>query len=219
MDYARIASLLAPFTPAELTRQQLGQVSAYLELLLHWNSTPAKPSVNLTSVRQPEEIITRHFGESFFLASQVFPTQPTGTLSAIDVGSGAGFPGLPLKIYAPWLELTLIESQQKKATFLREVIRALTLTDINVFSGRLEEFASERNSPSANLVTLRAVERFAQALPVAAKLMAHNGRLALLIGSSQIELAQRTLSEFKWQQPPLAVPLSSARVLLVCVRQ
>jgi 16S rRNA (guanine527-N7)-methyltransferase len=216
MDCARIASLLAPFTPAELTRHQLGQVSTYLELLLHWNSTPAKRGVNLTSVREPEQIITRHFGESFFLASQVFPTEPATNMSAIDVGSGAGFPGLPLKIYAPRLELTLIESQQKKATFLRETVRALTLTDINIFRGRLNAFA-ERNSSGADLVTLRAVERFAQALPAAAKLLANNGRLALLIGSSQIELTQRSLTEFKWQ-PPLAVPLSYGRVLLVGIR-
>lgn len=218
MDPARIASLLAPFTPGGLSRHQLGQVSSYLELLLRWNSTPATRGINLTSVRAPEEIVTRHFGESFFLASQVFPTPPESRLDAIDVGSGAGFPGLPLKIYVPRLQLTLIESQHKKATFLREVIRTLTLTDVNVFSGRLNAFVAGKNSSGAQLIALRAVERFAQALPAAAKLLEQNGRLALLIGSSQIELAQRSLKEFQWQ-PPLPVPLSSARVLLVGTRQ
>src|SRR3954470_220693 len=84
------------------------------------------------------------------------------TATAIDIGSGAGFPGIPLKIYSPAVVVTLIESQNKKATFLKEVIRELTLTNINVFSGRAEALDKK-----ADLVTLLAVERFEQVLPVA----------------------------------------------------
>src|SRR5581483_1513447 len=129
-----IAPLLAPFlSTAELSSAQTEQVRAYLELLLRWNQ-----KINLTSVRKPEDIVTRHFGESFFLASSL---RQMGIINDrandsgarfIDLGSGAGFPGIPVKIYEPEFHGTLMESQNKKATFLKEVIRALKLTGIDV---------------------------------------------------------------------------------------
>ena len=145
MDTARIVGLLAPFTAqAKLPPQMLSQLQHYLDLLLRWNAR-----INLTAVRDPEQIVTRHFGESLFAArvllgdSQVGQAfrpasnglshaegpQPRNDLVKIlaDVGSGAGFPGIPMKLFAPELELTLIESHNKKATFLREVIRTLGL--------------------------------------------------------------------------------------------
>jgi len=129
------------------------------------------------------------------------------------VRSGAGFPGIPLKIYSPHLQGTLIESHNKKATFLKEVIRTLKLTNIAVFSGRAEELAKSATG-QASLVTLRAVERFESVLPVTAKLVAQSGLLALLIGSAQIEAAHKLLPAFAWDTPrPL--PLSHSRVLLI----
>ena len=219
MDPARIAELLAPFLqsppvpPAALNDAQLEQVSAYLDLLLRWNAR-----INLTAVRDPEGIVTRHFGESFFAARQLLSresgvrSQESGVRSqgrAIDLGSGAGFPGLPLKIFAPGLALTLIESSQKKAVFLKEAVRTLALTDIDVFAGRAEDFAA-----AADLVTLRAVERYERALGAAARLVAPGGRLALLIGSPQAARTPQVLAGFGWQAP-VAIPQSSARVLLV----
>ncbi len=208
MDSRRIADLLAPFLqappgpPASLTPAQLAQVSAYLDLLLRWNAR-----INLTAVRDPESIVTRHFGESFFAARQFFPAG--AGLRAIDLGSGAGFPGLPLKIFAPGLALTLIESSQKKAAFLKEAVRTLALTGIDVFAGRAEDFAA-----TADLVTLRAVERYERALDTAARLVAPGGRLALLIGSPQAARTPPLLPAFSWQAP-IPIPQSSARVLLV----
>jgi 16S rRNA (guanine527-N7)-methyltransferase len=205
MDPARIASLLAPFlapdshTGDSLTDQQLAQVSTYLDLLLKWNAR-----VNLTAVRQPEEIVTRHFGEAFFAARQL-------ELSAgglIDLGSGAGFPGLPMKIYAPMLSVTLIESNHKKATFLREVVRALTLMDVDVFAGRAEDF-----SGSAGIVTLRAVEKPQRALAAAARLVSPGGRLALLLGAAGASELPGLLPRFSWAQP-VPLPGSSGRFLL-----
>src|SRR6202044_2663221 len=84
-----------------------------------------------------------------------------------DIGSGAGFPGVPIKLWAPNIALTLIESNHKKATFLREVARSLTLTNVNILNVRAEEVAQR-----FDLVTLRAVERFADTLPDAARLLA-----------------------------------------------
>jgi 16S rRNA (guanine527-N7)-methyltransferase len=168
VEIARIADLLAPFLAGgPSTPKQLEQISTYLDLLLRWNTR-----INLTAVRKPEAIVTRHFGESLFAAAYLL--RPDQVLGAIDVGSGAGFPGLPLKLCAPRIRLTLIESQHKKATFVREVIRALTLTDVNVFSGRAEDYAAQIASGSASppdLVTLRAVERFETTLPLAARLL------------------------------------------------
>src|SRR3954469_15467504 len=126
MDAARISDLLRPYIDS-LAPSQLAQISTYMEVLLRWNA-----KMNLTAVREPEAIVTRHFGESLFLARNVNREE---VRTAIDLGSGAGFPGIPLKIYSPHLAVTLIESHYKKTTFLNEVIRKCTLTSINVFTG------------------------------------------------------------------------------------
>jgi 16S rRNA (guanine527-N7)-methyltransferase len=130
-------------------------------------------------------------------------------LSVIDLGSGAGFPGLPLKIFAPALALTLIESSHKKAAFLKEAVRTLALTGVNVFAGRAEDFLS-----AADLVTLRAVEKYECVLESAVRLVAPGGRLALLVGAAQAARTPQLLPAFSWQAP-IAVPQSAARVLLV----
>jgi len=225
MDPARIEDLLAPFLSsrsfrraagpeesgvaarAPLSSLQLESISTYIDLLLRWNSR-----ISLTAVREPEEILTRHFGESLFAASHLFPLtggQGRTANGVIDVGSGAGFPGLPIKIWAPDLHLTLIESNQKKATFLREVVRTLTLTNIDVFSARAEDFAS-----TAGVVTLRAVERFEQILPIAARLVAPGGRLALMIGNSQVARAEDVAGRFLWDSP-IPTPRATSTVLLI----
>jgi 16S rRNA (guanine527-N7)-methyltransferase len=236
MHPTRIAELLEPFLsplsnpchselgrrpgeePAVLSPTQLEHISTYIDLLLHWNSR-----INLTAIRDPEQIVTRHFGESLFAARHLFPkiypvspvppvlkeVDVDGTLLA-DLGSGAGFPGLPIKLWAPHIALTLIESNHKKATFLREVTRALTLTDVNIQNVPAETLPSA----SFDVVTIRAVEHLAKILPAAASLLAPAGRLALLISSSQLETIHATLPAFTWADP-IPVPLSHSRILLI----
>jgi 16S rRNA (guanine527-N7)-methyltransferase len=186
----------------------LSQISIYVDLLLRWNAR-----TNLTAIRSPEEIITRHFGESLFAAQQIFPAGNSATdlatTTLADVGSGAGFPGLPIKIWAPQLHVTLIESHQKKATFLREVIRALELTSVEVQATRAESITQ-----SFDTVTLRAVERFDQVLPAAARLVRTGGRVALLISEDQIPLAKTLLPAYKWDEPR-PIPNSQRRVVFV----
>jgi 16S rRNA (guanine527-N7)-methyltransferase len=245
MNQARIVELLQPFLgisthaaissepchsepakggekPRLLSPFQLQGISTYIDILVRWNAR-----INLTSIRDPEEIVTRHFGESLFAACHLFPTAssvPALSEASVpsvvkdfarprvaDLGSGAGLPGLPIKLWAPHIALTLIESNQKKATFLREVTRALILTDVNVYSDRAETLATQS---TFDLVTLRAVERFADVVPIAARLVAPAGRLALLIGTSQLRQAQTILPDFSWQDP-LPVPSSQSRILLV----
>ncbi|HZQ20820.1 MAG TPA: 16S rRNA (guanine(527)-N(7))-methyltransferase RsmG [Terriglobales bacterium] len=203
MTPERIAELLAPFIPSRLLgSKHLTSIKTYLDLLLKWNS-----KMNLTAVRDPEEIITRHFGESLFAAHQLFPDGDS-TQSAIDIGSGPGFPGLPIKLWAERLDFTLVESNHRKATFLREVVRTLELKSVSVRTER-----AERIPAHADLVTLRAVETFERVLPIAHSLTKPKGRIAILIGSVQVEQARALLPEVKWQFP-VAVPNSRSRVLL-----
>jgi 16S rRNA (guanine527-N7)-methyltransferase len=198
--------------------------------MLRWNAR-----INLTSVRDPEQIVTRHFGESLFAARALFlpervphpsrfsqggdlnDQRPTANDRVIDIGSGAGFPGLPIKIWAPEIHLTLIESNQKKATFLREVARAIKLTDVDVFAGRAQDFSLPPANSSLT-VTLRAVEHFERTLPLAAGLARAPGRLAMLIGESQVRQAHQRIPSFVWSHP-VKVPLSSTRVLLIGLNQ
>ena len=200
----RIAELLVPFVgPEPMADSELSSIRTYIELLLKWNA-----KLNLTAIRDPEEITTRHFGESLFAARQLFQSRDSRE-SVIDVGSGAGFPGLPLKLWSHDLELTLVESNHRKATFLREVIRALALSSIAVLTERAESL-----SLRADLVTLRAVERFERILPVASALRKPYGRIALLIGEAQVEVAQSALCTLAWHEP-VPIPLSKNRSLLI----
>jgi 16S rRNA (guanine527-N7)-methyltransferase len=146
-----------------------------------------------------------------------YATSPLHPPRVLDIGSGAGFPALPLKIWAPTIHLTLIESNHKKTVFLREVARALTLTNINIIADRAEALAMRQDFPRAEVVTLRAVERFETILPQAATFMAVNGCLALLIGAAQVpHLA--TVTAIKWHGP-IRVPQSRTRVLSIGIRE
>jgi 16S rRNA (guanine527-N7)-methyltransferase len=226
MKPARIAELLEPFLrvpisapsvakqePAVLSPAQLHHISTYIDILTHWNAR-----INLTAIRDPEDIVTRHFGESFFAARLLYPVSSSVppvvkevelAASVADLGSGAGFPGLPLKLWAPQLSLTLIESNHKKAAFLREVTRALTLTDVNIQNARAESLTE-----TFDVVTLRAVEHFESILPTAATLLAPAGRLVLLISAAQQDQARYTLPRLAWSNPT-PVPPSRSRIVLI----
>src|ERR1700682_527473 len=217
MDLARISELLQPFLGTDTAQQPddtlCHNISTYIDILLRWNAR-----INLTAIRNPEEIVTRHFGESLFAARHLFPSSsPVSSVvkslpRLADVGSGAGFPGIPLKLWNPRINLTLIESNHKKATFLREIARSLTLTDINVFNGRAEDLLPAQ--AGFDVVTLRAVEHFEDALQISAALLTPGGKLALLVGSSQQKIASTTLPSFLWSSAR-PIPQSQSRVLLV----
>ncbi len=254
-DFHHAEAASASQESAVLSADQLQSISTYIDLLRRWNAR-----INLTSVREPEEIVTRHFGESLFAARHLFPgagqvgpdsmpatreakrlgtaglssAASTAPSHVIDVGSGAGFPGLPIKIWAPRIRLTLIESNQKKGTFLREVIRALSLAGVDVFAGRADQYenrddqyenrdealdrtAVPETSGAADVVTLRAVERFDSILPVAAGLLGPGGRLAILVGEAQVKRVGSLVPDLTLAEP-VKLPLSSNRVLIMGVK-
>jgi len=160
-----LANLLFSYYPAP-TPLLLEQLSIYLELLLKWNGR-----TNLSAIRDPEEIIRRHFGESLFAARYL----PEGK-TLLDLGSGAGFPGLPIALAHPHLAVILAESQNKKASFLREVVRTLDLP-IEVWPHRVEELPPERRF---DIVAMRAVDNPALALTLARQRLEPGGTIVYL---------------------------------------
>lgn len=200
-DADKISTLLTPFG-VTLAPAQLAKFAAYLDLLVRWNA-----KINLTAVRGAEQMVTRHFGESLFAAKLICETKTPTTL--FDLGSGAGFPGVPFAIYSPATQVTLIESQQKKATFLKETSRMLGLANVTVHGSRGEEFTQR-----ADVVTMRAVEQFEQSARVAWNLVSEQGRLALLIGGDQQALARLAVPIPEWEAA-VAIPGSTNRVVLM----
>lgn len=113
-----------------LAEEQVSQFMTYLTLLLEWNE-----KMNLTAITEEREVVLKHFADSLSLA----PAIGQGTLSVIDVGTGAGFPGLPLKIARPEIRLTLLDSLQKRIGFLEEVTAQLGLENVCCIHSRAED--------------------------------------------------------------------------------
>lgn len=190
----RMASLLAPYLEP-IPAETLEKLDVYLALLLKWNQ-----KTNLTAVRDPEQLIQRQAGESLF-AGQLL----RGDETLLDFGSGAGFPGIPLKLLFPGLKVTLAESQGKKASFLREAVRTLGL-DAEVWSGRVEALPASR---LYDVVAMRAVDHTEAMLPLAAARVADGGSLLRYLAADGSEPAAG------WQmEHSLEIPFSTGRVSL-----
>jgi len=199
----RVRSLLRPFE-LELSSSQIGQILTYLELLLLWNQ-----KINLTAIRTPEECLTRHFGESLFLGRSA---KLQGKL--LDIGSGAGFPGLALKIAFPDVAATLLEPVAKKRAFLKEVARACHMGSVDVRSERLEDFLRGESGHSFDVVTMRAVGRLAELVPAAAHCLKPGGRLCLWLSHEQGRQLAELPPAIRWA-PPITIPLTRQREILV----
>ena len=202
-----IAKLLQPYINQPSERVEVApdwpqihaQLAIYLELILKWNTR-----TNLTSIRTPEEIVRRHFGESLFVGTHL---GPCATL--LDFGSGAGFPGIPIQLRRPDVQVTLAESQGKKAAFLREVVRSLGLPT-EVWAGRVESMPPERQFDT---VTLRAVDNMDAAVQ-SALLRARNR--VMILGTSR---AFPSLSEDFSIAEPIPLPGSNEGMLLIASRR
>ena len=185
-----------------LNEQQVQQIQQYTRLLLAWNE-----KVNLTAIRDPLEILYRHFCESMFGARLL----PVENCRLADVGSGGGFPGLPLKILRPDLQLFLIESNLKKATFLAEVTRDLHLTDVRVNVGRFEELGEE--VAPLDIVCSRALGGFAELLGWAGSPQVGAQKALLWLGGRDVDEV-RAVPGWEWLDPT-PLPKSLQRYLLL----
>lgn len=174
-----------------LDETAVGRLSAYVSLILRWNSR-----INLTAIRGEDEIIDLHIIESINVISLI----PAGIRTLLDFGSGAGLPGIPIAICRPEIDVTLAESQNKKAAFLMEAVRVLGLS-ARVHSGRAEELKSK-----FDCVTLRAVDKMSAAVSSAADLVAPGGWLALMTTVPGLEVLEVAAgSGFDWTRKlPLA---------------
>lgn len=136
-----------------LEKRQICQFLKYYELLVHWNTF-----VNLTAITEFSEVIKKHFIDSLSLVRYIDLSKVD---TVIDVGTGAGFPGIPLKIAFPHLHITLLDSLQKRVSFLNEVIRELDLSEVETIHGRAEDFAkSDLFREKYDLCVSRAVANF-----------------------------------------------------------
>lgn len=129
-----------------LDEKQISKFIKYRELLLKWNQ-----KFNLTAITDPDAIVEKHFVDSLYLLNFVDVENKT----LLDVGTGAGFPGIPLAIAIPSLKVTLLESNGKKISFLNEVVKILELDNVKIIQERVEEF---KDREVFDIVTARAVK-------------------------------------------------------------
>lgn len=196
----QIRAALRPYL-VEPTSTQVGAIRTYLNSLLLWNV-----KLNLTSLTDPAEILARHFGESFYCLP--FIRHRDGRLA--DVGSGAGFPGLALKVLLPDLQVTLIESSARKCSFLKEVSRQLGLRTVKILHSRYQD----EIMPDASLdfIASRALGGYHDLLRWSFSVLRESGSVLLWLGGKDCTILRRT-GAWAWSQPKL-LPLSRDRYIL-----
>jgi 16S rRNA (guanine527-N7)-methyltransferase len=182
--------------------EQVQQIQQYTKLLGIWND-----KINLTAIRDPVEILYRHFCESMIGAALL----TVENCRLADIGSGGGFPGIPLKIIRPDLHVFLVESNVKKATFLAEVVRELGFTDTRVLVSRFEELGEE--VAPLDVVCSRALGDFSNFLAWAASPKVSAKQALLWLGGRDLNEVC-AVPGWTWAEPT-PVPKSLQRFLLL----
>lgn len=166
-----------------LEEKQINQFYTYMELLLEWNE-----KINLTAITKPEEIILKHFIDSMTIAKYI-----DKNVTLIDVGTGAGFPGIPLKIIREDVEITLLDSLNKRINFLNEVINQLGLTKIQTIHARVEELGQNKKyREKFDYATSRAVANLATLAEYLMPLVKLKGTCISMKGSNVEEEIQES---------------------------
>jgi 16S rRNA (guanine527-N7)-methyltransferase len=188
-----------------LSALQAEQVERYTEMIEKWNA-----KINLTRIIEVRRIYEEHFGESFYLSRFL----PGLCRSLLDVGSGAGFPGIALKILNPRMSLTLVESSTRKVLFLNEVISALGMAgEASVIQARFEQFAEEGEGVF-DAATVRGVKISQNLLDCFSAVLRPGGRLIVTTSLAWAKEFQKLRSgRLAWAEPQ-QIPSGSSRVVL-----
>ena len=194
-----VSAQLEPLSP-----EIVAKFDTYLNLILRWNTR-----MNLTAVRDPLDIVRRHFVESIACARSL----PQGIGSLLDFGSGAGFPGVPIALCRPEITVTLAESKNKKASFLREVVRSLNLNS-PVLTQRAETAGVQ-----FDCVTFRAVDDMARAVRSATALVRESGWLGLMTTVTDLPSMQKAAGPDFFFSEQILLPGSEQRLLALALKQ
>jgi 16S rRNA (guanine527-N7)-methyltransferase len=177
-------------------------VKVYIGTLLQWNA-----KIALTTITDPVEILRVHFGESFFAAEAA----GIGKGRLADIGTGAGFPGIPIRMVRDGIQLRLVESVAKKTAFLGEIVRKLNLAGVEIIRYRMEDWSAEPRS--LDFVTARALGRYDELLHWSKTRLSQDGKVVLLLGEAEVARICRELG-WKWQEA-VKVPQSRNRFVLL----
>ncbi|MGM1045818.1 16S rRNA m(7)G-527 methyltransferase [Paenibacillus uliginis N3/975] len=176
-----------------LNEKQLDQFENYYKILVEWNE-----KMNLTGITDRDQVYTKHFYDSVSLA---FYIDMEKVSSLADIGSGAGFPGIPLKICFPHLRLTIVDSLNKRINFLKHVADSIGLEQVELLHGRAEEIARKHGYRDGfDLVTARAVARMAVLNEFCLPFVKVGGQFAAMKGSDpsdELKEASRSLKELR----------------------
>ena len=176
------------------------QLAVYLDLLLKWNAR-----INLTAIRDPEEIVRRHFGEGLFVGLHLGMCK-----TLLDFGSGAGFPGVPIQLLRPDVQVTLAESRTRKAAFLKELVRTLDLPT-EIWPSRVETMPPSRKFDA---VALRAVDDMESAVHEASTRASSR---MLVASTTSSPVWSKLTTQFAFDKP-IPLPESQNGVLLIAHR-
>jgi 16S rRNA (guanine527-N7)-methyltransferase len=203
MKQIQTHTIQATLEPYGVTASDLlcDQIRTYIDLLLRWNQ-----KTSLTTVTDPAEILRFHFGESLFAAGSV----PIRHGRLADVGSGAGFPAVPIRMVSESLGVILVESNQKKATFLAEAVRELRLKNVDVRRSRMNHVDLTREK--VDFVSARALGIDDDFLKWSHGTLNSDGSVVLWLGATDANGISQNAG-WKWSDP-IRIPQSDRRVIL-----
>ncbi len=174
-DFSKIMQEYAKEINILLEEKQIEQFYSYMELLIEWNE-----KINLTAIIEPEEIILKHFIDSITISKYI-----NKNAKLIDIGTGAGFPGIPLKIIRDDIEITLVDSLNKRINFLKEVINNLELKNIEAIHSRAEEIGKNKvYRETFDYATSRAVANLSTLAEYLIPLVKQNGYVIAMKGAN-----------------------------------
>lgn len=165
----------------DLSDEALNMLEVYKSALQDWNET----RLNLTAITEDKEIALKHFIDSLEISKALkFKNRK---LNIVDIGTGAGFPGLPIKIAFPWLKMTLIDSQRKRTLFLTVLLRKLALNDVEVFNARGEDLANDvAFRGKFDIVLMRELSKLPVNVEIGLPFLKKGGHLVLWKGKSDV---------------------------------